>query len=136
MPDLKVSVHNVVDIEIIVIITERIDEHLCNSQPAKVEYKFKNSEEGEWKVHDGRRVIADKVHGSGNRRRGVASVFVDLLIFLFTGGVSSKPRRVAAAGLVNFNKECWLQKLTVENPMSSIKVIDDRAMQIIQIDFV
>ena len=134
MPDLKVSVDDVVDIEIIVIITERIDEHLCNSQPAKVENKFENSEEWEGKVNDSCGVIADKVHGPGHRRRGVARVLVDLLVLLLTSGVSSKPT-AAGTGLVHFNKECWLQKLTVENSMSSIKVIDDRAMQITQIDF-
>ena len=112
VPDLKVSVDNVVDVEIIVIITERIDENLSNSQPAKVENKFEDGKEWKWKIHDGRGVIADKVHGPRNRRGGVAHLLVDFLVLLLTGGVSS-PGPSVAAGLVHFNKECWLQKLTV-----------------------
>ena len=112
LPDLKVAVDNVVDVEIIVIITERIDENLSNSQPAKVENKFEDGEEWKWKIHDGRGVIADKVHGPGNRSGGVAHLLVNLLVLLLTGGVSSPGPRVAT-GLVHLNKECWLQKLTV-----------------------
>ena len=131
VPDLKVSVDDVVDIEIIVIITKRIDENLGDSQPAKVENKLEHSKEGEGKVDDGRRVVAHKVHCSRDGSGGVSHLLIYLLIFLLTRGISSCPPIIVTAVFVNFNKECWLQKLTVENSMSSIKVIGDRAMQII-----
>ena len=124
LPDLKVSVDDVVDVKVIVIVTKWIDENLSNSQPAKVENKLEHSKEGEGKVDDGRRVIAHKVHCSGDGSRGVTHVLVNLLIFLLTRGGVSSPPPMMAIRFVNFNKECWLQKLTVKNSMSPIKVID------------
>ena len=113
LPDLKVSVDDVVDVKVIIIITEWIDEDLGYSQPAKVENKLEHSEEGERKVDDGRRVVAHKVHCSGDGSGGVSHLLIYLLIFLLTRGFSSSPPIIVAAVFVNFNKECWLQKLTV-----------------------